>query len=57
VAIQNERLVDHDTDGLALSRRVYSRYPDMFVLIRQVEAQPERVLQLRSPRFTQDTAQ
>ena len=57
VAIQNGRLVDHDADGLALSRRIYSRYPNTFVLIREVEAQPERVLQLRSPRFALDTAQ
>lgn len=55
VAIQNERLVDHDTDDLALSRRIYSRYPDTFVLMRQVEALPESVIHLRSPRFTQDT--
>lgn len=54
VAIQNGRMVDHDADGLALSRRIYSRFPDTFVLIRQVDAQPERVIQLRSPRFVQD---
>ena len=54
VAIQNGRLVDHDTDGLALSRRIYSRFPDTFVLIRQVDAQPERVIQMRSPRFIQN---
>ena len=56
VAIQNGRLVDHDIDGLALSRRIYSRYPDTFVLIRQVEAQPEWLIHLRSPRFIQDAA-
>ncbi len=54
VAIQNGRMVDHDADGLALSHRIYSRFPDTFVLIRQVDAQPERVIQLRSPRFVQD---
>ena len=48
VAIQNGRLVDHDADGLTLSRRIDSRYPNTFVLIRKVEAQPKRVLQLRS---------
>jgi len=57
VAIQNGRLVDHDADGLTLSRRIYSQYPDTFVLIRQVEAQSERVIQLRSPWFIQDAAQ
>ncbi len=54
VAIQNGRMVDHDADGLALSRRIYSRFPDTFVLIRQVDAQPERTIHLRSPRFIQD---
>ena len=49
--------VDHDADGLALSHRIYSRYPDTFVLVRQVEAQPERVIQLRSPRYIQDAGQ
>lgn len=57
VAIQNGRLVDHDADGLSLSRRIYSRYPNTFVLIRQVEAQPEREIQLRSPRFVEEAAQ
>ncbi|MBU6352275.1 MAG: hypothetical protein KGS73_19250 [Chloroflexi bacterium] len=57
VAIHNGRLVDHDADGLALSHRIYSRYPDTFVLVRQVEAQPERVIQLRSPRYIQDAGQ
>ena len=47
-------MVDHDADGLGLSRRIYSGYPDTFVLIRQADAQPERVIQLRSPQFIQD---
>jgi hypothetical protein len=51
VAIYNGELVDHDTDGVALSKRVYQRYPDQFVLIRQVEQEPDRVLYFRSPRF------
>jgi len=57
VAIQNGQIVDYDADGLSLSRRIYSRYPNTFVLIRQVEAQPERILQLRSPQFVEETAQ
>lgn len=55
VAIYNGGLVDHDADGLALSHRVYGRYPDTFVLIRQVEARPEQVIQLRSPQYIQDS--
>ena len=54
LVIQNGRMVDHDADGLGLSRRIYSGYPDTFVLIRQADAQPERVIQLRSPQFIQD---
>lgn len=51
VAIYQGQLVDHDPDGLTLSRRIYKRFPDEFVLIRQVEAEPERILYFRSPRF------
>ena len=51
VAIYQGQLVDHDPDGLALSRRIYQRFPTEFVLIRQVEAETERILQFRSPRF------
>ncbi len=53
VAIFGEELVDHDGDGIALSQRIYERYPSEFVLIRQVEAEPERVLHFRSPRFAE----
>lgn len=51
VAIYQGQLVDHDPDGMALSRRIYQRFPTEFVLIRQVEAEPERILHFRSPRF------
>ena len=51
VAISNEQVVDHDVDGIALSRRIYQRYPSVFVLIRQVTSVPERVIRLRSPRL------
>ncbi len=55
VALQRGQLVDHDHDGLALSRRVHQRWPDKFVLIRKVEAQPDRELRMRSPRFVKET--
>jgi predicted transcriptional regulator len=51
VAIHNSQLIDRDKDGAALSRRIYDKYPDQFVLIRQVEVEPDRILQFRSPRF------
>ena len=51
VAIHNGNMVDHDVDGIALSRRIYQRYPNTFVLIRQVNSAPERVIRLRSPRL------
>lgn len=53
VAIHKGQLVDHDVDGVALSRRIYVQYPHEFVLIRKVEPQPEKTLRFRSPRFTQ----
>ncbi|MCB9148530.1 MAG: hypothetical protein H6645_08685 [Caldilineaceae bacterium] len=56
VAIYNGELVDHDQDGIALSRRVYAQYPDEFVLIKKVEPQPERTLRFRSPRFVKEKA-
>lgn len=54
VAIYDGQLVDHDTDGTALSQRIYAQYPDEFVLIRKVEPQLERTLQFRSRRFIQN---
>jgi hypothetical protein len=54
VAIYGGKLVDHDPDGVALSQRVRRRFPNQFVLRRRVEAEPDRILQMRSPRFTQD---
>ena len=51
VAIFNGEMVDHDVNGVALSTRVYQSYPDVFVLIRKVEQEPDPVLYFRSPRF------
>lgn len=52
VAIHNGQLIDHDTDGVALSRRIDQNFPDKFVLIRQIEEQAERILIFRSPRLS-----
>lgn len=51
VALFQGKLVDHDLDGVALSLRIYQRFPDETVLIRQVEPDPEREIRMRSPRF------
>ena len=51
VAIYSRALVDHDPELEALYTRVRQDYPDEFVLIRQVEAEPEPVIYLRSPHF------
>jgi hypothetical protein len=54
VAVYQGQLVDHDADALALSRRVHMRWPKEFVLIRKVEAKPDRELRIRSPRFVKE---
>ena len=36
VAIYKGQLVDHDEDGIALSRRIYAGYPEEFVLVKKV---------------------
>ena len=51
VAIYEQHLVDSDPELEALYTRVRQSYPNEFVLIRQVEAQPEPITYLRSPRF------
>ena len=51
VAIYKEALVDFDDDGVALSQRVYQKYPNEFVLIKQVETEAFKVIKLRSPRL------
>jgi len=51
VAIHNGKLIDHDTDRRALSRRVRQKYGNVAVLITPVEDKPERELLMLSPRF------
>jgi hypothetical protein len=50
-AIYQGELIDHDIDLANLMDRVDEKYPDTFVLVRQVEVNPERTYYLRSPRF------
>jgi hypothetical protein len=49
-AIHGGQLVDHDPDQLALFQRIETRFPGLPVLIRQVRADVEQVLMVRSPR-------
>ena len=51
VAVFDGVLIDHDSDGAALSERIEQRYPEQFVLIRRVEQSAERVLYFRSPKI------
>ena len=43
VAIYGGQVVDHDRDGVALSQRIYKRFPDEFVWIAPVTSQPLEV--------------
>lgn len=52
VAILDGKLVDHDTDSVALLRRVRENHPDRTVLRRKVEPAPEVTLHFRSPRLS-----
>lgn len=54
VAVYRGRLIDHDPDFATLYARINRQYPDEFVLIRQVETQPERTYHFRSPRFAEE---
>ena len=49
VAVHQGKLIDHDSDQLALFQRVERRYGDTPVLIKQVLANPEEEYTFRSP--------
>ncbi|MEZ4681114.1 MAG: hypothetical protein R2932_43565 [Caldilineaceae bacterium] len=51
VAIHNGQVVDHDVEGLALSRRIYQSYSTEFVWIAPVTEQAMEEWVVRSPRF------
>lgn len=51
VAVHQGQVIDHDNDQLALYERVEPQYPDVPILIRQVQPQVEVVYTVRSPRF------
>lgn len=54
VAIHRGQLVDHDSDELALLKRIDAKYPDEVVLMRRVLPQPESELRFRSPRLIRE---
>ena len=51
VAIHEGRLVDHDTDPMALAHRIRQRYGYIPILITQVREQPVHEYLIRSPRL------
>lgn len=51
VAIYGGQVVDHDKDGVALSSRIYQRFPNEFVWIAPVTDQPLEVRTVYSHRL------
>lgn len=51
VAIYQEQLIDSDEDYDALYARIDAQYPDAFVWLDTVTAEPLEVITLRSPTF------
>jgi len=49
VAIINGVVIDHDKDELKLAKRVYSKYKNEFVLVREVREQLPEIFALESP--------
>ncbi|VAW43363.1 hypothetical protein MNBD_CHLOROFLEXI01-3744 [hydrothermal vent metagenome] len=51
IALHQGEVVDHDVDRVILAARLDKTHPDAVVLVKQVTAQPESVLRMRSPRL------
>jgi hypothetical protein len=49
VAVLRGKVLDHDSDRLALAQRIRARYPETPVLITAAEAHAPREFQTRSP--------
>jgi hypothetical protein len=56
VAVLNGRIVDHDSDQLALVKRRLQNYPSQTVLITQVRPELIRTIHIRSPRLLRPTS-
>jgi hypothetical protein len=54
VAIYQGKLIDHDSDQVALFIRTQEKHPDEFVWIAPVGEEPEETYVLRSPRFVEN---
>jgi biotin synthase-related radical SAM superfamily protein len=54
VAIYNGELIDHDEDGIALSQRIYARFPDKFVWITPIQEKPLPEFRSHSFRWVTD---
>ncbi len=55
VAIHEGRLIDHDSDPIALAHRVRQHYGYLPILITQVREQPRQEYVIRSPRLVRST--
>lgn len=49
IAVHDQKLVDHDPNGVALYQRIRAKYGKTSVLIRQVARQPIEEAQIRTP--------
>jgi len=51
IAMHQGQVIDHDQEFEPLHRRIRQKYGREAILIRQVEAEPDRPLMMRSPRI------
>lgn len=55
VAVLDGRIVDHDTNQLALVKRRLQNYPNQTVLITQVRPEPIRTIHIRGNQSTRNS--
>ena len=55
VAVYQGRLIDHDTDPVALHQRITAKFPHQTILSRLVQEEAEPILHMRSPRLERTT--
>lgn len=51
IAMHEGRVIDTDSDELALYLRIRQRFPLIGILIKKVTEEPEEIWMIRSPRF------
>lgn len=54
IAMRAGQVIDHDTDRVALSRRIRLRYGNQPIFMTPVLPEPVQTINTRSPRFTDD---